>query len=254
ADSIAAAGAIWSNIEDMGVWVKCMLDSARYEGGQLLKTQTWAELFKPQALIPSSEFYPTTQLTHPKWTSYALGWFQHDYQGKALDFHTGSLPGTMAMIGLMHEEGIGYYFLGNLDHAELRHALMYKVFDTFLGEIGDGRDWNKAMLELYDPPSRKNLSPQMKEKKVFTSSLKLEECVGTYSSNIWGEIKVWLTEGNLWMQTQGRTPQRLVAQGGVLFDIMPTEAWQGPQPLVFVSFDDKKVYSLELGPYSFIKQ
>lgn len=254
ADSIAAAGAIWSNIEDMSLWVKCMLDTARYEGGQLLKAGTWAELFKPHALIPQSQFYPTTQLTQPKWTSYSLGWFQHDYQGKALDFHTGSLPGTMAMIGLMHEEGIGYYFLGNLDHAELRHALMYKVFDTFLGNEGDGRDWSKAMLDLYDPVSRRNLSPKKKKAKKFSPKLELNKYEGSYSSQIWGEIKVWIEEGELWMQTQGRSPRKLVPRGENSFHIMPIEAWQGPQPLDFVLYEEESVIALSLGFYSFIRK
>jgi len=58
----------------------------------LLSDRTFAELFKPQAIAPETA-YPTTQLVKPRWMTYALGWFQQDYKGRAVDFHTGSIDG-----------------------------------------------------------------------------------------------------------------------------------------------------------------
>src|SRR5437867_8317218 len=86
---------------------------------------------KPQALVPVNEFYPTMQLTKPHWTTYGLGWFQQDYRGKMIQFHTGSLDGAVAIIGLIPDEHFGIYIFENLDHAELRHALMFKAFDLW---------------------------------------------------------------------------------------------------------------------------
>ena len=67
------------------------------------------ELFKVQQIIPANEFYPTQQVTKPNWTTYGLGWFQHDYRGKMVQFHTGSLAGMVAIAGMIPEENIGVY-------------------------------------------------------------------------------------------------------------------------------------------------
>lgn len=79
---------------------------------------------KCQVMVPPDEFYPTAELTKPHWTTYGLGWFQEDYKGRMLNFHTGSLNGMVAIIGLVQDARFGVYVLANVDHAEVRHALM----------------------------------------------------------------------------------------------------------------------------------
>ena len=52
----------------------------------------------PQTMAPTR--YTTTRITRPHWMTYGLGWFQQDYRGQALDFHTGSIDGMVAIHGL----------------------------------------------------------------------------------------------------------------------------------------------------------
>src|SRR4051812_17482775 len=141
ADPIAPAGAIWSNSDDIAKWVTFLLAGGTVNGKPLLKPQTFAELLKPQVIVPAAGFYPTIAITKPHWMTYGFGWFQHDYRGEMVDFHTGSLDGRTAIIGLMPDKHLGVYVFGNLDHAELRHALIYKVFDLF-GFNDNSRDWS----------------------------------------------------------------------------------------------------------------
>ena len=42
---------------------------------------------------------------------------------------------------------LGVFILGNLDHAEFRHALLWKVIDLWTG--APPRDWNAECLKLY---------------------------------------------------------------------------------------------------------
>jgi CubicO group peptidase (beta-lactamase class C family) len=146
-DEVNSAGSVWSSIDDMSKWVLCMLDSSKYPGGRLLKKNTWTEMFKPQTIVTDSEFYPTQQLTKPHWKTYGLGWFQQDYQGRKLNFHTGSLNGLTAITGQIQEERVGVMVLGNLDHAEIRHAILYKSMDHFA--LGGTRDWSTEFYTLY---------------------------------------------------------------------------------------------------------
>ncbi|HVF30534.1 MAG TPA: serine hydrolase domain-containing protein, partial [Pyrinomonadaceae bacterium] len=76
-DSVAPAGSVWSNADDAAKWVNYLISGKTGDGKDLLKRSTLEEIFKPQVILPSN-FYPTFSITKPKWTTYGLGWFQHD--------------------------------------------------------------------------------------------------------------------------------------------------------------------------------
>jgi CubicO group peptidase (beta-lactamase class C family) len=195
ADSIAPAGAAWSTSDDMGKWVLFLLG----DGKPLLKTGTLNEILKPQVMA-SPSMYPTFEITKPHWVTYGFGWFQHDYRGEMVDFHTGSLAGRTAIVGLIKDKHLGIYIFGNLDHAEVRHALMYKAFDLF-GFNDDSRDWNAEMKKLYgglEAESEKDIAAQKARRLPNTKpSLPLSAYVGTYSDPFYGTMRVEMNEGKL---------------------------------------------------------
>ena len=94
--------------------------------------------------------YPALSLARPHVFSYGLGWFIQDYQGETVWMHTGSIDGMSAIIGLMPDRNVGVYVLENLDHAELRHALMYQVLDLYAGN--PVRDWSSDLHALFAHP------------------------------------------------------------------------------------------------------
>jgi CubicO group peptidase (beta-lactamase class C family) len=195
---IGAAGGVWSNVEDMSKWMISMLDSSKYNGGRLVSKETYEQLFKPQTIVPSGE-YPTFSVLKPQWITYGLGWYQHDYKGKKVNFHTGSLPGLTAIIGLIPEEKIGVYIFGNYDHAEVRHALMYKTFDWFA--LGGNRDWNGEFKKLYSSlkKERDEERRDFENKRVSNTktTLPLDAYVGKYLNEIYGGVDVRLENGKL---------------------------------------------------------
>jgi CubicO group peptidase (beta-lactamase class C family) len=201
ADPIAPAGAVWSTPRDIAKWMDFMLGNTIVNGKQLLKPATHQALLRPQAIVPPGEFYPTVSLTKPHWTTYGFGWFQHDYRGEMVNFHTGSLAGRTAIIGLIPEKKMGIYIFGNIDHAEVRHALMYKAFDVFAFGEGSGRDWSKEMKTLYDglaAQGEKQAEALKARRKLDTKpSLALTAYVGKYADPLYGEMEVTLTDGKL---------------------------------------------------------
>jgi hypothetical protein len=175
----------------MAKWMQFVLDGGVAGGKRLLSERTFAELFRPQAIVPETQ-YPTTRLVRPHWMTYGLGWFQQDYQGRAVDFHTGSIDGMIAIVGLIRDERLGVFALGNLDHAELRHALMYSVFDRYAGR-GD-RDWNADLQKLYAEQARRGEAARKKAEAQrvagTTPSLPLDRYAGTYTDPLRGEVTI----------------------------------------------------------------
>jgi CubicO group peptidase (beta-lactamase class C family) len=204
ADPIEAAGAIWSTASDMAKWMRFLLDSARVNGTRLVSARNFHELFAPQVILPANEGYPTAALVKPAFQTYGLGWFEQDFRGRFIAYHTGSLDGRTAIIGLMPSEKTGVYVLGNLDHAEFRHALMYKAFDLFAGTRGEpARDWSAEFLKLYGDAAKRGDSARVanEAKRVMGThpSLALEKYAGTYTHPAWGDLVIKMENGALRM-------------------------------------------------------
>lgn len=244
-DGVAPAGSVWSSVNDMSKWMQMLLDGGKAGARVILKPETVQELFKPQTMVTKEAFYPTAALTKPHWTTYGLGWFQQDYRGRAVDFHTGSIDGMVAIHGLMRDEGVGVYLLANRDHTELRHALMLNVFDRFMnggaaagGASSTNRDWSTELLKLYgDLQAKADEARRKQESKRVTGtspSLQMGRYAGTYSDPLHGDVIVSL-EGDRLRARYG------TAFSGVLehwnYDTFRAKwdaAWRGTSLLTFV--------------------
>lgn len=254
-DPVAPAGSIWSSVSDMAKWVRFLLEGTTPEGRRLLKEETLEELFRPQTIVDRDEFYPTQRLTRPKWTTYGLGWFQHEYQGRAVDFHTGSIDGMVAIHGLIRSERLGVYVLANLDHAELRHALMYTVFDLYGDGVEPRRDWSAELRELYRSLAKeaedKRAEVEAKRVPGTRPSLPPEGYAGAYSDPLAGEATVSKTDEGLRLSLGPRLAGNLEHWHHDVFRVSWDRKWQGKS---FVSFHlgiEGEVESLDIEGLAF---
>ena len=204
ADEPDAAGSAWSSIHDMGLWAQFLLrGGVTGDGDRLLSEASFAEMFRPQSLIATDDFYPTDRLTEPSWRSYGLGWFQQDFQGRKIEFHTGSLQGLIAIIGLDLEGDRAVVVFGNRDHAEMRHAVLWEVMDQ--RPAGERPDWNQAVYDLYQGLEKENEGEwDERSAKRLTGtepSLPREAYAGRYDSPALGEVTVVEAGGGLLMRT-----------------------------------------------------
>jgi CubicO group peptidase (beta-lactamase class C family) len=209
-DPIPAAGSVWSSARDMGTWVRFLLDSGAVAGRRVVSDEGFRMLFQPHALIGRDEFYPTARLTQPHWMTYGLGWFQQDYRGHFVAFHTGSMDGRTGIIGLLPDLDVGVYVFGNLDHAEFRHAVMLKVFDLFLG--GPPRDWSRELLKLYgDLRTERDTALATADAARVPDTrptLPPASYAGTYAHPIWGDVVVEVDGEELRMRMGSTTELR----------------------------------------------
>lgn len=226
-DQIGAAGMMWSCSDDMEKYLKFLLNETQLLDERILDKKTFNYLFKPQIIVGDS-FYPTAKLTNPNWKTYGLGWYQHDYRGEKIDFHTGSLQGLVAIIGLIRDRNIGVQVFANLDHAELRHAIMYKVMDLFVFS-DDSRDWNREVYNLYNEMDKKYKKSYL-DKFILRDenskmTLKLIDYSGTYENDMYGRIIVSVKDEKMTLD---------VNNGVKFFDL---EWWEKD---VFITDKDEK--------------
>jgi hypothetical protein len=111
---------------------------------------------------------------------------------------TGSIDGMCAIIGLLPDKRTGVYILENLDHAELRHGLMYDALDQYLG--GPQRDWSAEVRALFDGmrrPGGGGRGGTVASRTPTKPSLALDRYAGTYVDSAYGTIQVTSANGAL---------------------------------------------------------
>ncbi len=209
-DPVPAAGAAWSTAEDVAKWVRFLLDSGRVGGRRLVSEAGFRELLRPQAFVPAGEFYPTAQLTQPHWMTYGLGWFEQDYRGRFVAMHTGSIDGRTAIVALVPEERLGVYIFGNVDHAEFRHALMWRVIDAYTNTT-PRRDWSAEFLKLYgdrrEAGRRATAEREAARLAGTTPSRPLADYAGDYDHPVWGDLVVERGAGDALTVRFGPAPE-----------------------------------------------
>ena len=197
---VDAAGAMWSCADDMARYLRFLLNKGVYRGDTLLQAKTIDYIFRPQVMV-SPRAYSTWKLIKPNFHSYGLGWFQHDYRGEKLDFHTGSLAGMVAIAAVMHRKNTAVYFFANKGSANLRHAIMYKAMDVFAFNDLEGKDWHRLIFDLYDSSKQRSIQRQKAKDKQQIKDTKpsysLEKFEGTYQHKMFGTIKVKHIAGKL---------------------------------------------------------
>ena len=130
-----------------------------------------------------------------------MGWYQHDYRGEKLDFHTGSLAGLNALAGVVHDRQTGVYFFANSGSANFRHAVLYKVMDLYAFNDEKGRDWNKDIFEMYSQSDANDIAKQKKQNENRISNapanLELKNYVGFYTHKMFGKLHVTIKNNRL---------------------------------------------------------
>jgi len=227
-DDVASAGSVYSSVTDMAKWMQFVLDSGRVGNRRLIAQNTFREMITPQIAAPMDQ-YPALSVAKPDFFSYGFGWFIQNYRGEQVWMHTGSINGMCAIIGLMPNRKFGVYILENLDHAEIRHGLMYAAFDQILG--GSSRDWSAALKPIFETPARVAGAGAARPKTA--PSLPLERYVGTYADSAYGEVRVTFANGALSAALVGNAPQMLEPADFETFRTRP-EPGNNPTAVTFL--------------------
>ncbi len=137
-DTIAPAGAINSNAEDMAQWLRFLLAGGRWQGKQLIRPETLQETWSPQITIAEG-------------VDYGLGWMLREWSGRKEIEHGGNIDGFAAEVALIPEEKIGFALLMNVSYSPLQQSARSIVWNALLdpekneeGDTSSGADTQDA--------------------------------------------------------------------------------------------------------------
>jgi hypothetical protein len=150
---------------------------------------------------------------------------------------------------LIREEGIGVYILSNTS-TEIRHPLMFKVFDTFLG--APPRDWSGEMLAMRradDARDSVNARPPSQRVEGTRPSLPLEKYAGTFVDSLYGTRAVTLENGTLRYRQSPTQTGTLEHWQFDTFRVLWDDWWRGRSTVTFVVGPNGNADRLEVGNF-----
>ncbi|HET7307700.1 MAG TPA: serine hydrolase [Gammaproteobacteria bacterium] len=199
--NIAPAGAINSNVDDMTHWLLTLLADGEYNGHRILSQAVVKEMETPQIPVPADAlelhlFHDLSPKIHS--LSYGLALFMEDYRGEHIVWHYGEIDGMTSAVGMIPDRHLGVVVLTNLNTNWLPLAVMYRVFDAYLG--APAYDWSAraekvwAGIEAQAKSQAAKLAPPRAAHPKMSAPVK--DYVGTYTSPF-GKATVTLENGHL---------------------------------------------------------
>ena len=202
-DNIGPAGSINASPADMAEYVKFQLAAGKAGGKRLLKAEVFREMHKPQTLMPAGSLFNPD--AHQR--AYGLGWMLSDYKGKALVEHGGNIDGMTAQVGMLPGEKLGVVVLANLGGSILPQALMYDLFDRFLGEPPLNRAETTGLLAWVAVYGVQKVAEAAESSRVKDTkpSLPVDKYAGKYQDDLHAPLRVTCAGGKLAAEFNGLT-------------------------------------------------
>lgn len=196
-DGAAAAAGVISSASDMAKWLRLQLGRGTAGGRTLFSEAASRQMWTPHVSFTverqAQQRFPSTHFR-----GYGLGWNLSDYRGRLVVEHGGAYDGMYSQVVLVPEEQLGLVVLTN-SMTSIGSALKYVVLDQYLG--GATRDWSAEFLERArrrEAAHAEELAKVERSRMTGTKpSLRLEDYVGTYPSDLYGAATVTLEEGGL---------------------------------------------------------
>jgi hypothetical protein len=162
--------------------------------------------------------------------------------------HTGSIDGYVAIVGLIPERGLGVVVFANRDHAELRHAVMWTVFDAYLG--APPRDWSAELKGMFDSVDARQAARRAEREAQRVPdtrpSMPLEAYAGSYADSALGTVVVRLEHGQLTYARSSFVRGTLEHWHFETFRVRWDHGWLEPTLVTFRPGADGAVAALDL--------
>ncbi len=230
--SVAPAGAINSSAADMAQWCKVQLGNGTLNGRQIIPKPVIDELRKPQTLRTLSEEGPMRTIH----ASYALGIGRSNFGPEHVVYaHDGGIDGMLSYFAFVPSAGVCSVVLTNgAPNYGLHSAIATWVLSRLLGL--DTKDalarFNERLREEKAKKARTEQRHASSHDPAVKPTLASEAYAGTYTHELYGELTVEWTDGELWL-TWGRSSRvRLRHHRADSFDFEHGQAMLDRTPMV----------------------
>jgi len=202
-EGFEAAGAIYSNVNDLCKWMMLHLNEGRYGDSlehEMFTVKSHGEMWK----IHTNTSFSAKGLGYynSHYGGYGLGFGLSDRKGYTIIQHSGGLPGMLSMVTMIPELNVGIVVLTNTSPGGYSYAtLTNEVIDEFI-DAGD-RDWiavAKGALAVGDSTAEAVVDAIWR--KVDSSSqvvVTMDDYMGTYEDDWFGKVEIFDKNGVLWM-------------------------------------------------------
>lgn len=185
-DNAMPAGFIFSSADEMGSYMKLLLNKGKIGQDTIISEKTLKEIFKPQ------HHHPQPAPFHNEFTSYGFGWWLTPQNGHKIIEHAGGIDGATANLMMVEDLDFGVVVLSNaFEFAP--SALTHKVMSDFLND--KTFDTKEVLLKL----RKKGLERKKQAKDEFENSrikdtkpsLSLKSYAGNYYDKMYGDIFIY---------------------------------------------------------------
>lgn len=196
-DAADSAAALNSSVADLSKWVRLQLGRGSFDGKTIFsREQSW-QMWQPNIMLPISENASRANPTR-HFSAYGMGWGLYDYYGRKIINHSGGLDGMLSYTVLIPEENAGFVVLTNNESPSFS-IMMNKIRDVLVN--APKRDWNEEVKKQVAA----NKAAEAEEAKKTDAAhilntkptLPLSSYVGTYSSQMFGDVTIAEENGKL---------------------------------------------------------
>ncbi len=185
-EEIGALGGVISNVNDISKWMILNLNHGVFNKDTLFSQRTRNMVWTPH----NNHYVDQTKKNdfNRHFNAYGLGWGISDYHGNLRVGHTGGYDGMITAITMIPDKNLGIVVLTNGMKSPIMAATYYGL-DQFLGV--DSIDWSAKMLEANNQSQWEDTRVSDRQaKRVMNTkpSITLEGYIGTYKSDIYGNI------------------------------------------------------------------
>ena len=194
-DNFGAAASINSNIDDLLIWTQMWLNKGKHGDKQILSEKIVEKLLRSHTIVSSPR---NMEKFGTHFSTYALGWFLSDYNGRMVIRHDGGLPGFLSRVLFMPEENLGIVILTN-DMTGINGLVSNKIIDMVTEKE------NENSLNRYAEFMEQREKKQKEEKETRLNSripdtnpsLDLAEYAGNFEDKMYGPAKITFNDGKL---------------------------------------------------------
>lgn len=194
-NNLAPAGSMFSSAKDMTSWLIAQLDYGKFNNTQVISRKAIQAIRMPYSIMAMDPRDKKT--TH--FYLYGLGIGINDINGKLCYSHTGGVDGFLSSVMFIPEEKLGIVVLTNTDQNNFFLDLTNEIRDAFLGLPYTGYS-NKSLKSFNE--DKKNADAKIDSlrnvvRQNFKPSVPLEQLVGKYTNEVYGEISLNIENGKL---------------------------------------------------------